>query len=53
MTRKDNDLIPLWNTGFSKLQSSGKFKQLCDEANEKHGNILGSHEVESFFSKFW
>ena len=32
MTRKDNDFLTYWNDGFAKIQSSGKFKKLCDEA---------------------
>ena len=37
MTRKDNDFLTYWNDGFAKIQSSGKFKKLCDEAVKNHG----------------
>ena len=40
MTRKDNDFLTYWNDGFAKIQSSGKFKKLCDEAVKNHGEHL-------------
>ena len=40
MTRKDNDFLTYWNDGFAKIQSSGKFKKLCDEAEKIHGEHI-------------
>ena len=40
MTRKDNDFLTYWNAGFDKIQSSGLFKKLCDEAIQKHGQFF-------------
>lgn len=38
MTRKDSDLVSLWNEGFQKLQNSGTFTRLCEKANADHGS---------------
>ena len=40
MTRKDNDFLTYWNDGFAKIQSSGKFKKLCEEATKNHGEHI-------------
>ncbi len=37
MTRKDSDFIQYWNEGFSKIQSSGRFAELCKEGTDNHG----------------
>ncbi|XP_013403832.1 uncharacterized protein LOC106169072 [Lingula anatina] len=38
MTRKDSAFIMHWNTGFQKIVSSGKFKKLCQRANDTHAS---------------
>ena len=45
MTRKDNDFLTYWNDGFAKIQSSGKFKKLCDEAEKTHGEHICNFKI--------
>lgn len=39
MTRKDNDFIHYWNTGFMKIRNNGKFKALCQKGTEAHKQV--------------
>ena len=36
MARKDSDFIDIWNDGFSKFDSKGGLKRLCNESTKKH-----------------
>ena len=45
MTRKDSGLNALWNVGFQRLQASGEFQQLCEDAQAQHGMISYSSNI--------
>lgn len=45
MTRKDNDFLRYWNAGFAKIQSSGQFTKMCDDAATKHADYGPVHCV--------
>ena len=51
MTRKDNDFLTYWNDGFAKIQSSGKFKKLCDEAVKNHGEHIFNFKISQETNK--
>ena len=51
MTRKDNDFLTYWNDGFAKIQSSGKFKKLCDEAVKNHGEHICKFRISKTKNK--
>ena len=50
-TRKDNDFLTYWNDGFAKIQSSGKFKKLCDEAVKNHGEHICKFKISKTKNK--
>ena len=37
MTRKDSQLPPLWNVGFNKARSNGRFQKICADTDRLHG----------------
>ena len=39
MARKDSHLPPLWNVGFNKARSNGRFQKLCTESDKLHGKL--------------
>lgn len=42
IARKDNnDFLAKWNKGFMKLRATGKYQQICQNANEQHGEEGG------------
>ena len=40
MSRMDSEFPAIWNRGFEIIKKSGRFAQICREADNDHGNVV-------------